>query len=159
MNQYSKHRVTAWPGELNASQIISRPKFPQPHMPVALKSIPEEHTFAPRIGKPWNFYHGFLRIELGGPATLAYRKRPDRQVFAIKQIEGTYSDIQGLLENSHKNIIRCYDTYAQPDCFFLVEECMDVSLLEVVACPWDLEEEQIATVCTEVDSLIAFLFS
>lgn len=159
MEKRSENRVTAWPGEFNTGQIIPHPKLPQPHMPVALKPLKpvlEEHTLVPRMGKPWKFYHGFLHIELGGPAMLVYWNKPDRQVFAIKQLKGTYDDIRGLLEDSHKNIVRCYDTYALPDSFFLIEECMDVSLMEVIACPWDIEEEQIATVCMEVSNLIAF---
>lgn len=104
------------------------------------------------LGRPSNHYHEFLDIELGGPATLAYRRsdRKDRQVVAIKKFDGTIEVVNMLLRNIHTNIIQCYEAFNLPGRFFLVEEYMDISLREVITCTWDLEEGQIATICLEV---------
>lgn len=142
-------RIPVAPRHNVASSPINKPSITR----ICLAPTSQDLVLSPRMpvaGKPWKFYHGFLGIELGGPATLAHRKNSDRQIVAIKSLKGEIGKIQALVENTHKNIIQCHDIYFVPGSFFLIEECMDVTLSEVVACPWDLEEEQIAAVCSEV---------
>lgn len=121
-----------------------------PRRPISITSTATNSKII--LGKPWKHYEDFLEIELGGPATLAYRKsdKKGRQVFAIKKFNGTIETASILLGNLHTNIVRCYEAYNLREQVFLVEEYMEISLLEVITCTWGLEEDQIATICLEV---------
>ncbi len=94
-----------------------------------------------------------MHFQLGGPTVLAFKKKDSGLVYAVQQVHGVHKDHELLLTMRHSNIVTTFETFQLQNNCFLVQECMDVTLAEVIACPWSLKEAHIATVCQEVSNL------
>jgi hypothetical protein len=95
-----------------------------------------------------------MQVTLGGEVTFAFKKagKPGL-VYAVQELDSTSDNLASLLQSPQyttSNIIQVYERYCFQGTTFLMQECMDVSLAEVIACPLKLEEHHIATTCLEV---------
>ncbi|KAA8893025.1 kinase-like domain-containing protein [Sphaerosporella brunnea] len=150
-------------------QLVAEPTSPpspqqDPHLKLFCLSNPSASIFSPGVkqGNPWVEYQSFMVTRLGGETTLAFKK-PHGKVVAIQELDNTRGlDIAALLRaltHIDANIVRIFEGYVFKGSTFIIQECMDARLSEVIACPSKLEEHHIATVCVEILCGIQFLRS
>jgi serine/threonine protein kinase len=95
-----------------------------------------------------------MHVHLDNDTKLAYMKitSSEREVVAIKRFENADDEIiQDLVNTPHPNIVKSFGMMAFSSHILVVHECMDTTLAQVISAPMRLDEEQIATVCSEVN--------
>ncbi|KAF8545273.1 hypothetical protein BDD12DRAFT_800354 [Trichophaea hybrida] len=151
---FSSFSISLTPVPQASSRLFPSPvKLPRLRYPHLHEGVEKETIQA----NPWADYRRVMKVELGGEVTLA-SKTPYGLVYAIQELKGNRRDLDSLLQLqvSDPNTIRVHERYYFDDKTFLIQECMDASLSEVIACPWNLKETQVAMICLEVGYQVIF---
>jgi hypothetical protein len=102
----------------------------------------------------WAKHQEFMHVHLDNDTKLAYMKitSGEREVIAIKRFDNAdVGVIQDLVYTPHPNVVKSFGMMAFPSHILVMHECMDTTLAQVISAPMRLDEEQIATVCSEVN--------
>ena len=117
--------------------------------PVTISAIADYPSLDPSTA-----YEGLIEVSLGEPMKIV-RKVENGQVFLLQQHPSMDSDDKLDFMYSHpdypsSNIIRVHERYTFQGETFIIQEPLDTTLAEVLACPMALREAEIASVCMAV---------
>ena len=132
---------------------ICRPKYsrtPMSAQPVALTQLilTSENKLLSRLKtnptSPWHTHHILLKLGFKKIGLMAYNTKSS-QIVVVKhcQISRLTQARLSQLAISHDRFVRVQDFYEFDSNLYVIQECMEVSLSEVIACPVDLDETHI----------------
>ena len=101
---------------------------------------------------PWNTYDQDYQIELGGPVTVAERRRPAYGLVVIKGFSGpsAKTKLSMLRQIPDSYFVSCLDVFYFENVLHVVSEHMAISLLQIVAAPRYPREHHVAAIIGQV---------
>lgn len=104
---------------------------------------------------PHYSYRPIFALGHSGDLVMAIsRTNPFRQPLPIKKtlIPQDFDTRKVLVQVCHPKIVRVMEVFYYGSSIFSVYEKMEISLQQIAALPFQLEEHQVATICSEVRS-------
>ncbi|KAI9770969.1 MAG: hypothetical protein M1840_002673 [Geoglossum simile] len=110
-------------------------------------------------GSPWDRYWKAYRLELGGSVVVVCKKPTTEDLFTIRSFSGPDADekLYMLCLLQHDHLLLSYEIFSFEDTFYIVSECMAISLEDLtIARPNEL---QLAIIIHQILAGISFLAS
>lgn len=101
-------------------------------------------------GRPWDHYRMAYSLELGGSVAVVQREPATKELFTVRSFSGPSASekLSFLRQLQHDNVLLSHQIFSFEDVFYVVSECMAISLEELtIARP---DEPQLATIIHQV---------